>query len=220
MGFRWIFKIITLGGISMNIEVKDGVYTFKGVDTKFSFRTNLSAVKKISFVNSVTDYIVGDNYNSVIHDLMFDFEIIEIFTDVDLTEIRESSDSLSKIEEFLSETKVVDIVKANMADGLLQELNRAVDDNISYRTGVQCNHLTNALSNLIETIDKKIKGIDTDSLMEVAQKLNDMNGDLTPDSILEAYANSELYKKTAEETKKQKKQQKEFMKNVAKILGR
>ena len=119
--------------------------------------------------------------------MMFDFEIVDIFTDVDLTEIRESVDSLSKIEEFLSETKVVDIVKANMVDGLLQSLNNAVDDNIAYRTGIQRNSLSDALSNLLVTFNKKINDIDTDSLMEVAQKLNNMTGDLSADSILEAY---------------------------------
>ena len=74
-----------------------------------------------------------------------------------------------------------------MADGLLQSLNKAVDDNISYRTGVQRNSLSDALSNLLVTFNKKINDIDTDSLMEVAQKLNNMTGDLSADSILEAY---------------------------------
>lgn len=179
----------------MNIEVKNGIYTFNGIDVGFSFYTNLSAVNKVNFVNTVTNYIVDENYNAIIRDLMFDFEIVDTFTDVDLTEIRESVDTLSKIEEFLSETKIVDIVKENMVDGLLQALNKAVDDNISYRTGVQRNSLSDALFNLMETFNKKINDIDIDSLMKVAQKLNNMTGDLSVDSILEAYVSSDLYKK-------------------------
>ena len=200
----------------MNIEVRNGMYTFKGADTAFSFYTDLSAVNKVKFVNTVTNYIVDENYNAIIRDLMFDFEIVDIFTDVDLTEIRESVDSLSKIEEFLSETKVVDIVKANMADGLLQSLNKAVDDNISYRTGVQRNSLSDALSNLLVTFNKKINDIDTDSLMEVAQKLNNMTGDLSADSILEAYVNSDLYKKESEKTQQRRNKQQNFIENVVK----
>lgn len=148
--------------------------------------------------------------------MMFDFEIVDIFTDVDLTEIRESVDSLSKIEEFLSETKVVDIVKANMVDGLLQSLNNAVDDNIAYRTGIQRNSLSDALSNLLVTFNKKINDIDTDSLMEVAQKLNNMTGDLSADSILEAYVNSDLYKKESEKTQQRRNKQQDFIENVVK----
>lgn len=198
----------------MNIEVRDGMYTVNGVDKAFSFRTNLTAVKKISFVNTVTNYIVDENYNSIIRDLMFDFEIIEMFTDVDLSDIRESADSLSKIEEIVSETKIVDVVKANIIDGLLQELNKAVDDNISYRTGIHRNPLTDALSNLLGTIDRKISNLDTDGLMEVAQKLTEIDGDLTPDSILEAYAKSDLAKRTIEEREQRREQQREFVEAV------
>ena len=179
----------------MNIEIRNGMYTFKGADIGFSFYTDLSAANKVKFVNTVTNYIVNEDYNAIIRDMMFDFEIVDIFTDIDLTEISESVDSLSKIEEFLLETEVVDIVKTNMADGLLQALNKAVDNNISYRTGVQRNSLSDALSNLLVTFDKKINDIDTDSLMEVAQKLNNITGGLSADSILEAYVKSDLYKK-------------------------
>lgn len=200
----------------MNIKVRNGMYTFKGVDTAFSFYTDLSAVNKVKFVNTVTNYIVDENYNAIIRDLMFDFEIVDIFTDVDLTEIRESVDSLSKIEEFLSETKVVEIVKANMTDGLLQALNKAVDDNISYRTGVQRNSFSDALSNLLETVNRKMNDIDTESLMEVAQKLNNMTGDLSADSILEAYANSDLYKRESEKRQQRREQQRDFIENVVK----
>lgn len=200
----------------MNIEVRNGMYTFKGADTAFSFYTDLSAVNKVKFVNTVTNYIVDENYNAIIRDLMFDFEIVDIFTDVDLTEIRESVDSLSKIEEFLAETNVVEIVKANMADGLLQALNKAVDDNISYRTGVQRNSFSDALSNLLETFNRKMNDIDTESLMEVAQKLNNMTGDLSAESILEAYANSDLYKKESEKSQQRRERQRDFIENVVK----
>ncbi len=183
----------------MDMEIKNGMYTWKGTEIGFSFYTNLSAVNKVKFVNTVVNSILDDNYNVILRDLLFDFEIIDIFTDVDLTEIRESVDSLSKIEEFLSETKIVAIVKANMVDGLLETLNKAVEDNLSYRTGVQRNRLSDALSNLLVTLNKKIHAIDTDSLMEVAKKLN-LAGDLSTDSILKAYANSDLYKKDLKKT--------------------
>lgn len=196
----------------MNIEVKNGIYTFKGTDIGFSFYTDLSAVNKVRFVNTVTSYIVDENYNSIIRDLMFDFEIIDIFTDIDLTEISESVDSLSKIEEFLSETNIVDIVKKNMADGLLQSLNNAADDNIAFHTGVQRNSLPDSLSGLMETVNKKIKEVDTESLMDMAQKLNNMTDDLSAESILKAYVNSDLYKKEVEKTQKQKSIQKRIEK--------
>ena len=46
----------------MNIEVRNGMYTFKGTDIGFSFYTDLSAVNKVKFVNTVTN----DNINKLI----------------------------------------------------------------------------------------------------------------------------------------------------------
>lgn len=183
----------------MDIKVESGTYTYNGNDFDFSFYTDLSAVNKIKFVNTVTDYIVGDNYNSVIRDLMFDFEIIDIFTDIDLTEVSESADSLSKIEEFLDETEVAAIVKSNMAEGLLDELNKAVDDNISYRSGlyrdVYASSFFNSLAKLVNVCEKKFNEIDFNSLTDIAQKLDDISlNNLSPSELLGAYMNSDLYK--------------------------
>lgn len=66
------------------------------------------------------------------------------------------------------------------------------------------------------TFNKKINDIDTDSLMEVAQKLNNMTGDLSADSILEAYVNSDLYKKGIRKTQQRRNKQQDFIENVVK----
>ncbi len=179
----------------MDIGMKTGVYTFNGSEMPFSFYIYLNATKKIKFVNNVTECIVDENYNSIIRDLIFDFEIVNIFTDVDLTDIYESDDALTKIEEFLSETNIVKIVKENMIEGLLQDLDKAVDDNIAFRTGVHRNSLADSLSNLLDTLNRKMNEIDTEMMMAAAKKLNDMNGSLTPESVLKAYADLNLHKK-------------------------
>lgn len=178
----------------MNFEVKTGTYSFKGIEMSFNYYTDLSAVDKMRFVNSVTDIIVGDNYNSIIKDLIFDFEVIDIFTDIDLSEIRDSSDNISLIEEFVKETLVVDIVKANSKDFIIDELKQAVDDNIEYKTGVHSNSFTTSLSHLLKTIESKIVGIDTQGMMEMAQKINSVSGELTADKILDAYSKTDMFK--------------------------
>lgn len=178
----------------MNFEVKTGTYNFKGTEMSFNYYTDLSAVDKMRFVNSVTDIIVGDNYNSIIKDLIFDFEIIDIFTDIDLSEIRDSSDNINLIEEFVKETLVVDIVKANSKDFIIDELKQAVDDNIEYKTGVHSNSFTTSLSHLLKTIESKIVGIDTQGMMEMAQKINSISGELTADKILDAYSKTDMFK--------------------------
>jgi hypothetical protein len=165
----------------------------------FDFYTELSMVNKLKFVKSVTDTLIDDkSYNSIIRDLVFDFFIVEIFTDIDTTDIRETN-FINNAEQLLEETNIVDIVKANMEIGLLEELNEAIDLNIQYITGIHPNPLNEALAGLVGTLENKIKEVDLDTMMKMAQKFANMVGELTPDSVVNAYINSDMHKKNLEE---------------------
>lgn len=178
----------------MNRDIKMGVYTRNGEEVGFNFYTSLRAYDKMRFVQNVTNLVVGDNYNSVIRDMMFDFMIIEVFTDVDTTEINNSKDAINTIEQFLDETNIVSIVKTNVADGVIAELEKAVDDNIEYRTGVRKNPIADSISSLLKTIEAKVADIDTDGLMQMAQAVSGMSGEMTPERLLEAYSKSDMFK--------------------------
>lgn len=157
----------------------------------FNFYTNISSAMKLEYVNSVVETLVDEyNYNSVIKDLISDFFIISIFTDIDTVEISESETFLDDVEQFLEETNIVEIVKANMEDGLLDELNKAINLSIAYRTGIHVNPLSEAIASLISTIEKKIGEIDLDDAMDMMQKFTSMTGELTPESLVNAYINS------------------------------
>ena len=103
---------------------KIGVYFYNNESHNFNFVTSLSASEKISFINSVVDTIVDDNYYTIIRDIVFDFSVIRTFTDIDTTFVKNSDNMIDTIEEFLNETNIVDVVKANMEIGLLEELNK------------------------------------------------------------------------------------------------
>lgn len=178
----------------MNRNVKMGVYTRNGEEVGFNFYTSLRAYDKMRFVQNVTNLVVGDDYNSVIRDMMFDFMIIDIFTDVDITEINNSKDAINMIEQFLDETNIVNIVKLNVEDGVIAELEKAVDNNIEYRTGVRRNPVADSISSLLNTIETKLAGIDTDGMMKMAQVIGGMSGEMTPERVLEAYSKSDMFK--------------------------
>lgn len=189
----------------MTRNVMTGVYSRNGEDFEFSFYTSLSAANKIRFVKTVSNLLIDDNYYSIIKDLIFDFEIIDIFTDVDIKDIIESeSNSIGMIEDLLHESNIVDIVKANVEDGIIEELYNAVNDNIEYRTGIHKNSFIDRLNHLLRIIETKISGVDTDSLMQVAQTLGSISGELTADKIVKAYANSDLFKERYNQSLKEK----------------
>lgn len=186
-------------------EMKMGTYFYNDESCNFSFATSLSAYDKLNFVHSVTDLLVNDtDYNFVIRDLVFDFFVIDIMTDIDTKEFKESSFFVNDVEQFLEETNVVDIVKANMEVGLLDELNKAVDLNIQYRTGIHSSPIADSIASLFSTLEKKIKEVDLSNMAEMAQKFAGMTGELTPESIVNAYMNSDMHKKNLAEIEEAK----------------
>lgn len=183
------------GAFNMKNEMENGVYT-KGEETfEFSFLTDLSASKKMDFVNSVVGYVVTtSDYNFVIKDIIFDFEIIHKFTNYNVSDVKEADDTLGAIEELLETTNIVEIVKSNMVDGLYEELVKAVDLDIQYKTGIRNNDILNSVERILDTIEEKVKDIDTKGLDEFVKVFNGVSGELTPDKLLEAFAKSNMYK--------------------------
>lgn len=196
-------------------EVKTGTYFKEEESFNFDFYTKLSTSKKVEFVNSVTSLVVGDgNYNSVIRDLVFDFYLVDIFTTVNTVHLKISDHFLDDVEEFLEETNIVDIIKANMKHGFLEELNKAVDLNIEYLTGIHVNPLNDALTNLMNTLEKKINEVDLNSMMEMASKFSGMTEEFTPENVVKAYLGSDVHKKNIEEIAEVKKQKDVIVKKL------
>ena len=196
-------------------EMKNGVFTYNNESYNFEFKTSLSAYDKQVFVKTVVGNLVDDaGYDVVIKDLIFDFVIIEVFTNIDTSFINMEDDEgndinpIIPIEHFLEETNVADIVKENMETGLLDELNRAVDLDIQYLTGIHPNPINEAITSLISTIEKKIGEVDLDSMMSMAQKFAGMTEDFTLDNIVNAYMNSDIHKSNLAEIKEAKEETK------------
>lgn len=184
-----------------------GAYVRNGQTYNFNFGTDLSTVDKVKFVNSVTDILVGDkNYNSILRDLVFDFYIIDIFTDIDTSELKESSFFVKDVEQILLDTNIAEIVKANMEDGLIDELNKAINLNIEYRTGIHPSPLNEAIERLINTLEKKIESVDLDEMMNMAKLFAGMTREFTPENVVNAYMASDAHKQNVvkiEEAKSQ-----------------
>lgn len=188
------------------MNMKTGTYFYNDESRTFNFYTDLSAVMKLRFVNSVVDLLVDENhYNSIIRDIIFDYYTIKIFTTVNTEELDNSPTFLNDVEDFLLSTNIVEIVKANAFPTLFDELNDAVDKSIQYLTGIHHSPLSDAIASLLSTLEKKINEVDLDSMMGMAQKLASMTGEFTPDSIVNAYMNSDMHKKNLVEIVEAKK---------------
>ena len=201
---------------------KTGAYVYKDESYNFEFKTNLTASEKVTFVASVVNTVIGEGYNSIVKDIMFDHMIIQLFTDIGGLYTQNVEDKIDAIEEFLNETNVVDIVKANMEIGLFEELDKAVELDIQYRTGIHPNPLNEALASLLSTLEKKINEVDLGSMMGMASKLAGITDELTPESLVNAYMNSDTHKKNLEEIAVSKKEKSNVvnMKEMAEKLDK
>lgn len=187
-------------------EMKTGTYFYNDESYNFNFTTSLSTYDKLKFVNSVTDILVSDSaYNLVLRNLVFNFYIIDIFTDVDTKEFKESSFFVDDVEKFLEETNIVDIVNANVEIGLIDELNHAVDLNIQYLTGIHPNPLNEALSSLLSTLETKINEVDLGDMMGVVKKFANISNEFTPENVVNAYMNSDVHRQNLKEIEESKK---------------
>ena len=66
--------------------------------------------------------------------------------------------------------------------------------NIEYRTGVHINPISSSLANLIDTLTNKFNDFDLDKMMEIAEPMSKIAGELTPEKMLDAYAKTNIFK--------------------------
>ena len=203
-------------------ETKTGTYFYNDESYNFNFVTNLSASDKAIFVRTVVDTIVDDNnYDSVLRDVIFNYTIINMLTDIDISFLKEVDEyggiitNIDLLEDFLFETNIVEVVKANAFPTLFDELNNAVDKSIEYRTGIHSSPLNEALTSLVNTLERKMEEFDMSGAMEMMEAFNGISGDLTPENIVKTYMDTSIAKKNAIEVEESKKNKAAIVEKVA-----
>lgn len=182
----------------MSIKEYDGMTTYvsaNGVDIEFNYCYDIPMSQKIAFVDSVVNPVVGDDYYyPMIKDIMFDFRMIQFFTDID-TDVVDGDDVIDQIVEFLKSNDAADVVKASVNFDVVQELYEAVDKAIEYKTGIHPSPIADGIASILKMAEEKLFSIDVDSANAMAKVLGNMQGNITPDKMLEAYANSDVFRK-------------------------
>lgn len=179
----------------------DLIYNSKYYDSKlekeidFKYRTELTLQQKVSFVNFVLEVIFDDDYCfSIIKNEVFDIALIYMFTDV-LKYDEDFTVSLNNIEEMLNTTNVIEILKKEIDNDLIKDLNEVIDMNIAYKTGVNVNSISTSFSSLLRTIENKVSDYDVDEFSNTLKKFADITNGMSPDKIMELYTKTDAYKK-------------------------
>lgn len=191
--------------------MKNGVFTYNDESYNFDFKTSLSAYEKLLFVKKVVNTLVNDGgYDSIIRDLVFDFVIVDVFTNIDTSFVYAKDENgndippIFIIEHFLKESNAVGVVRANVDHVLIDELNHAIDLDIQYLTGIHPNPLNEAIASLLSTLENKVNDFDLDGMMNMAKKLSSVTGDFTIDNLVKAYIESDVHKANLAEIEESK----------------
>ena len=179
----------------------DLMYNSKYYDSKlekeidFKYRTELTLQQKVSFVNFVLGVIFDDDYCfSIIKNEVFDIALIYMFTDVFKYD-EDFTFSLNNIDEMLNTTNVIEILKKEIDNDLINDLNEVIDINIAYKTGVNVNSISTSFSSLLKTIENKVSDFDVDEFSNTLKKFGDITNGMSPDKIIELYTKTDAYKK-------------------------
>lgn len=176
--------------MNMIIETKIAKYQYNGEEKEFNCKTSLTPSEQVQFINNVTDTIMGDNYYSNIRPIIFGITMVNIFTDIDTSEIINSPNSLDNIADFLTETGIVNIIKSKLTADIIDILNSAIDDNLEYRKYNRRSVFEEKLAELITTIENKLSEVD----------VNDVISTLA-DNVINTYANSDEFAHNHEQAK-------------------
>ena len=179
----------------------DLIYNSKYYDSKlekeidFKYRTELTLQQKVSFVNFVLGVIFDDDYCfSIIKNEVFNIALIYMFTDVFQYD-EDFTFSLNNIDEMLNTTNVIEILKKEIDNDLIKDLNEVIDINIAYKTGVNVNSISTSFSSLLKTIENKVSDFDVDEFSNTLKKFGDITNGMSPDKIIELYTKTDAYKK-------------------------
>lgn len=175
------------------------VYIKDGNEFEFSYYSNPPISTKLSFVKSVVDsVVVGDYYYPIIKDMVFDFYLIDFFSDA-VIDIETDNVGVDDIEEYLSGNNAAATIKLGMDLMVLNELYDSVDKGIEYKTGIHPSPIADAIVNVLDIVQSKLSGLDVDAMTGMANVFSNMSGNITPEKMLEAYAKSDVFKKQHED---------------------
>ena len=186
------------------------VYMNGDVETEFSYYTNPSMGKKISFVTAVVGIVADDDYYyPMIRDMVFDFCLVNYFSNIDpivTLDDNGTGETIDDVERFLESTNAATVMKLGMDFDIIQELSDCVDKAIEYKTGIHQSPIADGIASIFDTLEQKFADIDMDAMTGMAKVFGKLQGDITPDKMLEAYANSDVFKKMhGDAVKKQEK---------------
>lgn len=169
-------------------------------EVDFQYCTELNLQEKVDFINNVLQVLFqNDYYYSILKQKVFDFMLINFFTNVIKNE-EEFDMTLIKMDNIVMNTTIIDVIYDKVDKNLIQELYDAIDVNIEYKTGIHKDELSTTFSNLLNSIEEKVNEFDIKGLAKTLKKFGDVTDGMKPEKIMDLYTKTDTYKKNYKKT--------------------
>ena len=179
------------------IYTETGTYTYEGETVEYHYSPTIDYATQSACVIAATNAVfVNGNYIPLLKDIMFNMVLLSVFTDINVGEM--DADSFT---EFDKATGIVNKVKSKIVPKIVKSLEESVTSNIEYKRNTVQDDISNAIVGFVNTLTQKIDslddGLDKEAAMKFINKFNESNFD--DESLVNAYLNSEQYKKNVAE---------------------
>lgn len=189
----------------MDNKTEHGVYTIDNEVTEYHYTSYIGTAAQVNFVKAVTQMIIGGGeYIPLLKEPLFNYVLLSVFTDIDLTKyVDEDGDLLiDAFVEFDTISGVSAKLKLLIDSDVLYQIQTSLDTNLAYKTGLHKDDMTEAVVELVKTIGNKInsigKDLNTEKVNEFITKFN--NSDLNTESIVKAYLDSDGFNSKMNDT--------------------
>lgn len=170
------------------------VYRYLGEEVEFEYSRDISATRRSAIVIGVTQIVVGtDYYLPFLKDMATKYHMIKAYAPTVETPMLLDKDGdldMDALEMFLLQSDLFDVLVNNIDQEQYREILEAIDDNISYITGIDKSNIGNEIITLFKQLqdfiskteiffsDEKFKN----ELMDLAKNFNRM--DISSDKVL------------------------------------
>lgn len=176
-------------------------YVYNDEMYNYNYAKNIKPLQAISLIKNVTDVVIDMSdafiYIATLKDIIFDYCLIDVFTDIDISFLE---DDLDKIYDFVINTDIAETIKSNAENSIIQNLEKDINQSIQLKTGIKVNSIEDTMVNVIKEMTDNINIADFNTnkisdLINSVKAMNDNSELFTPDKIIEAFANTEKYRK-------------------------
>lgn len=165
-----------------------GQFTYKDETYDVKYADTLTTFEKLQFINNTVSWVVGEDYRPILKKFAYRYSLC-LLSDVDFNQFvsaDENGNNIAELIEFIDSTDLPDIIENSLDITVVDELKENINLDIEYRTGIHSDSISSAISDLINTLSKKMDELLTPDTLDALTKITSMDT-VEPKAVVDAF---------------------------------